>query len=171
MKTAQLLIRRAVMLMVPVFSAGFCLVPTQETMAEESAAVQTPHGRPLLGVQRWDMFSGKAPRNRRNLAICQVALGFYEIPSGINVHLFSVDEQRMSIGFSILLMPVLCGSTIPSASNYFRRVWIRNYVLPVMQALISLCITDLHGNCTPMAGNLEIILIATLLVRYRKQKT
>ena len=170
MKTAQLLIRRAVMLMFPVFSAGFCLVPTQETMAEESAAVQKSRSRPLLGVQRWDMFSGKGAQ-QKELGYLPGGPGFLEIPSGITDHLFSVDEQRMSIGFSILLMPVLCGSTIPSASNYFRRVWIRNYVLPVMQALISLSITDLHGNCTPMAGNLEIILTATLLVRYRKQKT
>ena len=67
MKTAQLLIHRAVMLMVPVFSAGFCLVPTQETMAEVSAAVQKPHGRPHLGVQRWDMFSGKGSTQQKDL--------------------------------------------------------------------------------------------------------
>ena len=76
MKTAQLLIRRAVMLMFPEFSAGDCLVPTQETMAEESAAVQNSRSRPLLGVQRWDMFSGKGATQQKELGYLPGGPGF-----------------------------------------------------------------------------------------------
>ena len=76
MKTAQLLMRGAGMLMVLGFYAGIGLAPTQETMAEESAVVQKPHSRPLLGVQRWDMFSGKGATQQKELGYLPGGPGF-----------------------------------------------------------------------------------------------
>ena len=76
MKTAQLVKRWAGMLMVLVFSAGFCLAPTQKTMAEETASFQKSRSRPLLGVQRWDMFSGKGATQQKELGYLPGGPGF-----------------------------------------------------------------------------------------------
>ena len=67
---------RSVMLLLAVFAVGASFGGSPELSAEEVVATQKLRSRPLLGVQRWDMFSGKGATQRKELGYLPGGPGF-----------------------------------------------------------------------------------------------
>ena len=64
------------MLLLAVFAVGASRGGSPELSAEESVVIQKLRNRPLLGVQRWDMFSGKGATQRKELGYLPGGPGF-----------------------------------------------------------------------------------------------
>ncbi len=76
MKADQLLKRKVLMLTFAVVAGGDSLGGILEASAEEPVAIQKLRHRPLLGVQRWDMFSGKGATQQKELGYLPGGPGF-----------------------------------------------------------------------------------------------
>ena len=67
MKTGQWSMFKTLLLILVTLAAVASFGGIQEATAEETVTIQKLQRRPLLGVQRWDMFSGKGATQQKEL--------------------------------------------------------------------------------------------------------
>ena len=67
MKTGQWSMFKTLLLILVALAAVASFGGIQEATAEETVTIQKLQRRPLLGVQRWDMFSGKGATQQKSL--------------------------------------------------------------------------------------------------------
>ena len=67
MKTGQWSMFKTLMVLLVALAAVASFGGIQEATAQGTVAVQKLRRRPLLGVQRWDMFSGKGATQQKEL--------------------------------------------------------------------------------------------------------
>ena len=68
--------RKTLTLLLGLFAAGVFFGGIQKTTADEAVAINKLRRRPLLGVQRWDMFSGKGATQQKELGYLPGGPGF-----------------------------------------------------------------------------------------------
>ncbi|MGI9448275.1 MAG: hypothetical protein ACR2NI_11535, partial [Pirellulales bacterium] len=76
MKTGQWSMFKTLMVLLVALAAVASFGGIQEATAQGTVAVQKLRRRPLLGVQRWDMFSGKGSTQQKELGYLPGGPGF-----------------------------------------------------------------------------------------------
>ena len=80
MKTKKRSLYKTLVVKLVALAAVFSLAGIQEATAQETVAINKLRGRPLLGVQRWDMFSGKGATQQKELGYLPGGPGFLRDP-------------------------------------------------------------------------------------------